>query len=383
MVFQSRLRYPDNFIQFIILNSIAQQLQTGGLILRVQRKHLLQYRHRFFLHVLCNHVLGTQHRQIGILLRTRQDTLKQSDNLRTVLGGLLRLQDALAHQFHLRVRRYIVVHQNGVQLLLVQAILSGLEVIRCHRQYRRRIIRFLFQDALINPQRLIGLVIIQIDITQDGLVTQIVRIFLREVFNFDESTVLLAHQEIHPEFLHTDLLGLAIQLFQAVQRTDDMLVTLGPIIQVDQRKQRFQPRRELLRHILVHGNRLGKAHLPLVIRSQGLFVPKVRLVRTDSFFQRLFPSFFLPQIHIELGYLVQRRSRSGIDVQTMLEKFERRIVQPFLFHAYGFQEIIIVLPPFLEAKRTLRRTGIRPLRLLPCRATSHEHHHHAYRKYIE
>ena len=109
IVLQCRLRYPNDIIEIIVAYGITQQLKACRLVLRIEFQYLMQYRNSLFLHFLCQQILCTQHCQIGILLRTFQNVLKQRNNLRAILGALLRLKDKLTHNFHLGIRLHIII----------------------------------------------------------------------------------------------------------------------------------------------------------------------------------------------------------------------------------------------------------------------------------
>ena len=230
---------------------------------------------------------------------------------------------------------------------------------------------------------LLRLLVVEIDISQNGLVTHVIRILLRKVLNLGKGLLLLVQVQVHPELLHTDLFGFSVEFFQPVEGIHHLLITLGLIVKLNQRHQRFQSCRKLIGHVFIYGNRLREIPLAHVERSQCLLVPEVRLVGLYRLLQRLFSLFLLSEEHIELGDLIQCSRRSRMNIETMLIKFVRRIVLSQLLHPDSLQEIIIELTASLGSQRiTFRLYGHCSGRFPRTAAGSPSQQHSASHQYI-
>ena len=294
-------------------------------------------------HAFRQEVLCIEHGQVGLVGVLLHDAVEEGDDAQTVAVDLLVADDELAHDVGLDVGRHLAVEQQGVELLLVEGILTRFFVIACQRVHGHGVVGFFGKHLLVDVVGFFFLAVLQVDVAQHNAVAQVLGIFGHKVLHLAESALVIALAQIDAELLKAELFVLAHALFEQVQHVEHPVVVFLLVVDFEQAVQRVDTGGKALHHIFEQDGCLFGLVLLQVELRQGLGVPVIVGVGSYGLFDGGRGTGGLLQVEVILSQLVQSRSVVRIDGKTVLQQVEGSIVVARLLQADGFEEVVVEL----------------------------------------
>ena len=221
---------------------------------------------------------------------------------------------------------HILVGQKSCEVILIVCRIAFLIVEICHREQEGHILGVFSLHHLELFQCFFLLACIEIKVTNDHLIAQVVRIFVGKVSHLLKGTRLIVHLQEETELLHGELFALPFFYFNLIEHLHHLGIVILFLIEFEQHHQHLPFLGKDARHLLHTLQRFIVAAIVEIERDEMILVPIVVGIKSACLLQSLDGKRVILRIAIKFRQLIKDSPRFRVELMAIVKQVDGSIV---------------------------------------------------------